>query len=186
MTDEPKQNRRMTLGPELSRFVDSLPDQSATALDKAFQSLCETRDRVADLEKERGSSQHTIASLLTTVSEMSTALSETSQSVSQLTEMMDHRTQHMTTIFLHISTLVGTKFADGDERDRLHRRLQELSTDLEKQMDVLSKFVRDQQTHRERTVSQVVGRAEEERLTLAEQQGIAPPQQARQDRGMER
>jgi chromosome segregation ATPase len=180
------ENRRLTLGPELSSFLGTLPDQSATSLDREFQSLLQSRDRVADLEAERAANMKIISSLLQNGAEMSSALSETSTSVSRLTDLIDHRTREMVNIFLHISTLVGTNFTEGEERERLHRRFEEIFQDIGTHMEALSGLVKDQQHARETLTNKVIGRAEEGRLAIAENEMTPAPRRDQNTRGMER
>ena len=47
--EETKQNRRMTLGPELSAYLATLPDPSGAGLDIAFKELLDTQQRAAFL-----------------------------------------------------------------------------------------------------------------------------------------
>lgn len=186
MSEEPLKNLRVTLGPELSKFVRSLDDQSAPSLDIEFLSLIEARNRTKDLEDERAANRATITSLLEQVGALSAALGQTSASVSNLTDMMDHRTREMITVFVHISSMVGTKFAQGEELEHIHRRFTELNNDLERQMEELSGLLKEQQAVRENTVQSITGRAEEERLSLAEQQDLATSERASKERGFER
>ena len=170
MSNGSTQNRRMTLGPELSDYLSRMTDSSATALDAEFKSLLQTRDRVNHLEMQAVSNTQTVSRLLEVNSALSSALSSTSDSVTHLTDMIDHRTREFEKLLIHISTMVGSHLSDGAERDRLHARLQDIEKDLGTQLAALSSLVQGQKRSRQMQVQNAIGRAEEERLTIAEEE----------------
>ncbi|WP_108816565.1 hypothetical protein [Loktanella sp. Alg231-35] len=177
MSNDNTQNIRMTLGTELSNYLRRMPDSSAKALDAEFVSLVQTRDRVSHLEMQAVANADTVTRFLKINSALSSALSSTSDSVTHLTDMIDHRTREFEKLLIHISTMVGSHMSDGDERDRLHVRLQEIEKDLGKQLSALSSLVQDQNKSRQVQVQNAIGRAEEERLTIAEQEAaLTKPQ----------
>jgi len=106
--------------------------------------------------------------------------------ISDLTDLIDHRTREMVNIFLHISTLVGTNFTEGEERERLHRRFEEIFQDIGTQMEALSGLVKDQQHARETRTNRVIARAEEGRLAIAENEMTPAPGRNQNTQGMER
>ena len=170
MSNGSTQNRRMTLGPELSDYLSRMTDSSATALDAEFKSLLQTRDRVNHLEMQAVSNTQTVSRLLEVNSALSSALSSPSDSVTHLTDMIDHRTREFEKLLIHISTMVGSHLSDGAERDRLHARLQDIEKEFGTQLAALSSLVQDQKRSRQMQVQNAIGRAEEERLTIAEEQ----------------
>jgi len=106
--------------------------------------------------------------------------------IGDLTDLVDHRTREMVNIFLHISTLVGTNFTEGEEREILHRRFEEIFQDIWTHMEALSGLVKDQQHARETLTNKVIGRAEEGRLAIAENEMAPAPRRDQNTRGMER
>lgn len=108
------------------------------------------------------------AQLADNIVDLAEAIGTTFVSITSLTDLMDHRTREFEKLLLHISTLVGTHMTDGDERERLHHRFHEMASEMSKQLDSLTTLVKDQHLRRQRQVQQVVGRAEEKRLTVVE------------------
>jgi len=172
MSNDNTQNIRMTLGPDLSNYLRQMPDSSAKALDVEFLSLVQSRDRLSHLEAQAVTNAATVSRLVEINSELSAALGSTSTSVTHLTDMIDHRTREFEKLLIHISTMVGSHLSDGDERDRLHARLQDIEKDLGTQLSALSSIVKDQNKSRSVQVQNAIGRAEEERLTIAEQESV--------------
>jgi chromosome segregation ATPase len=186
MPDDQRQSYRLKLGPVVTDLLEQLSEQTAAALDDRVDRLLATEHRVAGLENERQLFRDQVATLGGNVTSMATALTTTSASVDKVTDLIDHRTREIQKLMLHISTLVGTTMTEGAERDRLHVRFNEIFTDLGKQMDALSTLVKDQQQARQRTVQNVVGRAEEERLAIAEQNTKTELARPDKTRGLER
>jgi methyl-accepting chemotaxis protein len=86
--------------------------------------------------------------------------------IGDLTDLVDHRTKEMVRIFTHISTLVGTKFTDGEELQRLHKRFQEMSEDLASQMTNLSDLVASKSRETAKTTGRLITSIEEQRLAV--------------------
>lgn len=172
MPSDTKSGYRIKLGPVATDLLDRQPEQTPAALDLEIARLLQTTDRVAYLEAQAVSNADTVSRLVEINSAFSAALGSTSKSVTHLTDMLDHRTREFEKLLIHISTMVGSHLSDGDERDRLHTRLQEIEKDLGKQMSALSSLVQDQNKSRQVQVQNAIGRAEEERLTIAEQETV--------------
>ena len=185
MSTETKHGYRIKLGPVTSDLLDSLADQTPATLDAKITQLLQTAERVEDLETERKDMMVHHSRLVDHIVTLADAVGTTSVSVTSLTDLMDHRTREFEKLLLHISTLVGCHMTDGDERERLHLRFQEMATEMSKQLDSLTTLVKDQHLGRHRQVQQAVGRAEEERLTVIEQEATLAKTQASR-RGMER
>ncbi len=172
MPSDRKSGYRIKLGPVATVLLDRLSEQTPAALDLEIARLLQTTDRVAHLEAQAVSNAETVSRLVEINSAFSAALGSTSTSVSNLTDMIDHRTREFEKLLIHISTMVGSHLTDGDERDRLHTRLQDIEKDLGTQLTALSSLVRDQNKSRQVQVQNAIGRAEEERLTIAEQESV--------------
>ncbi|WP_299755083.1 hypothetical protein [uncultured Boseongicola sp.] len=86
--------------------------------------------------------------------------------ISGLTDLIDHRMCKMVNTFLHISTLVGTKFTNGEELPRLHKRFQEMSEDLASQMTILSNLVASKLRENAKTTGRLITSIEEQRLAV--------------------
>ena len=170
MPNNTKPGYRIKLGPVATDLLDRQSEQTPTALDLEIARLLQTADRVAHLETQTVSNTQTVSRLLEINSALSAALGSTSQSVTHLTDMIDHRTREFEKLLIHISTMVGSHLSDGAERDRLHARLQDIEKDLGTQLAALSSLVQDQKRSRQMQVQNAIGRAEEERLTIAEEQ----------------
>ncbi|WP_342075130.1 hypothetical protein [Yoonia sp. SS1-5] len=168
MPDDARQNYRLRLGPVVSNLLDTLAEPTPVALDAEVKKLLAGREQLTVLEQKGAEDTARLRRFMQQHAEMAEALSATSDSVSKLTDMMDHRTREMVTIFLHVSSLVGSRYAEGEELAHIHRRFKELNSDLETQIDRLLSQVREQKQTRETKVAQVTARAEEERLTLPE------------------
>lgn len=187
MPDDHKQSSyRLRTGPIASNLLDRLDEQTSNSLDAEIQRLLTTQDRASTLEEERVALIQTVTQLSSQVGMMASALMSTSTSVDKVTDLIDHRTREIQKLMLHISAMVGTTFTDGAERERLHTRINDVFLDLAKQMESLSNLVKGQQKERQRMVQNAVGRAEEERLTIADK--VAPELDARAplSRGKER
>ncbi|KJZ17904.1 hypothetical protein [Loktanella sp. S4079] len=130
MPSDTKSGYRIKLGPVATDLLERLPEQTPAALDLEIARLLQTTDRVAHLEAQAVSNADTVARLVEINSAFSAALGSTSTSVSNLTDMIDHRTREFEKLLIHISTMVGSHLSDGDERDRLHARLQDIEKDL--------------------------------------------------------
>ena len=180
MPSDTKTGYRIKLGPVATDLLDRLSEQTPAALDLEIARLLQTTDRVAHLETQAVSNAETVSRLVEINSALSAALGSTSESVTQLTDMIDHRTREFEKLLIHISTMIGSHLTDGDERDRLHARLQEIEKDLGKQLTALSSLVQDQNKSRQVQVQNAIGRAEEERLTITEQEAtLTKPQMER-------
>ena len=69
-------------------------------------------------------------------------------------------------IFTHISTLVGAKFPDSEELQRLHKRFQEMSEDLASQMTNLSDLVASKSRETAKTTGRLITSIDEQRLAV--------------------
>ncbi len=170
MPSDTKPGYRIKLGPVATELLDQQFEQTPTALDLEITRLLQNTNHVAHLETQAVSNAQTVSRLVEINSALSAALRATSQSVTHLKDMIDHRTREFEKLLIHISTMVGSHLSDGDERDRLHARLQEIEKDLGTQLSALSSLVQEQDKSRQVQVQTAIGRAEEERLTIAEQQ----------------
>ncbi|MBF9052429.1 hypothetical protein GTA62_20780 [Roseobacter sp. HKCCD9010] len=170
MPNNTKPGYRIKLGPVATDLLDRQSEQTPTALDLEIARLLQTADRVAHLETQAASNTQTVSRLLEINSALSSALSSTSDSVTHLTDMIDHRTREFEKLLIHISTMVGSHLSDGAERDRLHARLQDIEKEFGTQLAALSSLVQDQKRSRQMQVQNAIGRAEEERLTIVEEE----------------
>lgn len=180
MPNDTKQGHRPRLGPIASELFENLSEQTSAKLDLEIARLLQKSARCEQLETQAIANAEAVSRLVEINSNLSAALGSTSQSVNHLTDMIDHRTREFEKLLIHISTMVGSHLSDGDERDRLHTRLQEIEKDLGKQMSALSSLVKDQNKSRQVQVQNAIGRAEEERLTITEQEAtLTKPQMER-------
>ena len=166
----PSDTKRITPGPVVSDLMERQPEQNAKALDLEVARLIRTADRVALLETQAAADAEAISRLVDINSALSAALGSTSQSVTHLTDMIDHRTREFEKLLNHISTMVGSHLSDGAERDRLHARLQDIEKEFGTQFAALSSLVQDQKRSRQMQVQNAIGRAEEKRLTIVEEE----------------
>ena len=171
MPEEIKQGHRIRIGPVVADFLNGLDEQTPQSLDAAFKELldggaAQGEDQVERLQDQRDDALASVVSLSCALTSVTEALAEWSKASDAVHHLLDHRTKSMTTLLLHISGLIGTHFTQGEDRTRLHARLETLQTEMREQMDVLATLVGKRQIERQSTVQRAVARAEEERLSV--------------------
>ena len=125
---------RVRLGQIALELIDGAMEQPALALDQRIKKLRNDTLRLSVLE-ERDRRQ------TDALSRLAAAQDRQSKVVSKLFDLVDFRTRELANLFLHISTLVGTKFAEGEELERLHRRLGEIAQDFDKDANALGDII---------------------------------------------
>ncbi len=175
--DQPKQVR-VRLGQIALELIDGAMEQPALALDQRIKKLRNDTLRLSVLE-ERDRRQ------TDALSRLAAAQDRQSKVVSKLFDLVDFRTRELANLFLHISTLVGTKFAEGEELERLHRRLGEIAQDFDKDANALSDIIQVLSRDAERA-STGLGRSIEDQQLTVPLQGELMPVTAEKDRGYER
>lgn len=184
--DHKPSSYRLKLGPVVTEVLEDLPEQTAAALDDHVQHLLTTAARATALEEERQLFRANTSTLSGHVGTLSQALTHLSTCVSNNMDMVDHRTREIQKLMLHIGTLLGSSTTEGAEREHYHVRFGEVFRDLSKQMESLSGLVKEHQRMRERFVKSSVDRAEEDRLSIADQVHPNLDSRAEKTRGMER
>lgn len=174
---EPK-TLRVRLGPVASDLIEGSDEPPAAALDRQITSMKNDGARLAVLEDR---DQRQTDALI----RLAAAQDRQSDVVAKLFTLVDFRTRELANLFLHISTLVGTRFADGDELERLHRRLGEIALDFDKDAKALSETVRALSKDIEQGSGALTQSLEDQRLTLTDRAELTRPTPGK-DRGYER
>ena len=179
-TQTKKRDQRMRLGPVVRELLATYSNPTSAELDSEVQELIRDREKLKSYVSPSRDTTLNFEPLENRLDRMSEAVVSTGELITNLTELTDHRTRELAKLFLHISTMVGVKFTDNEEeRDRLHRRFNEMFQDLEKQMTSLSKLLKQKQVKHEKSMTAVQASMDEQRVAIVEKQRPL-------DRGMER
>ncbi len=120
---------RIRLRPAALELIEDRCELPANALDMAISELLHDRSRANRLEHTVSAFEARDLRQTEALSALALTYRAQTSAIGDLTDLVDHRTKEMVRIFTHISTLVGTKFAGGEELQRLHKRFQEMSVD---------------------------------------------------------
>lgn len=153
---------RVRLGPIATALIEGASEPPANALEEHIERLRNDSRRIPDLEARISDQTKALADLVS-------ALNKQNDVVSTLAALVDSRTKQLANLFLHMTTLIGTKFADGEERERLHKRLSEIAEDFEKDMQQLGTFLDREAREASRGATDLAKSIEEQALTLPTQ-----------------
>ena len=157
---------RIRLGTAALDLIKGQSELPANALDMAISELLHDRSRANRLEHTVSAFEARDLRQTEALSALALTCQAQTTAIGDLTDLVDHRTKEMVRIFTHISTLVGTKFTDGEELQRLHKRFQEMSEDLASQMSKLSDLVASKSREAAKTTGRLITSIEEQHLAV--------------------
>lgn len=167
MTQETATQLRVRLGRTAMTLIDGSTEQPAIALDQHIERLQAEAAQLEEFKSLVAQHRDRDGRQSEALSKLAGALDRQSDTVSRLFNLVDFRTRELANLFLHISALVGTKFATGADLERLHRRLAEIAQDFEKDANIVSEFLTKLSRETERSSSDLTRSLEEQNLTTA-------------------
>jgi hypothetical protein len=163
---DPNKSIRVRLGPVAADLVADHPEVPAAALETEIALLISDRHKLAEtsdliaLYQQRDIQQTEILTNLAATSRAQT------DAIDALSQLVDHRTRELSKLMQHIGALIGNRMTEGNERELLHLRFEEIFMDLGKQMDALSKLVTGKTREAVRQSSNLNQQLDEHSLTL--------------------
>lgn len=185
MTQETSKQVRVRLGQVALELIDGAPEQPAIALDQRIEKMRDDTRRVRDLEDLLDQHRERDGRQTRALVQFAEAQDHQSRVVGKLFDLVDFRTRELANLFLHISTLVGTRFATGEDLERLHRRLAEIAQDFDKDASTLGEIIKVLSKDAERSSGALGQSLEEQHLTVPLQSDLDRAA-SEKDRGHER